>query len=75
MNDKATFILADDMVIGANFEMYNNGFYNPTQINKFTNNSNNTIESYIELYKNIPQRRIEQLQSWKQLKILVLGIC
>lgn len=51
LNDKATFILADDMVIGANFEMYNNGFYNPTQINKFTNNSNITIESYIELYK------------------------
>lgn len=73
LNNKAKFILANDMVIDSDFEIYNQKFYNKSQIEKFINNLNyQKLKQYIYLYKKYKKAKstaYEQIQQMSNFKV------
>lgn len=73
LNNKAKFILANDMVIDSDFEIYSQKFYNKFQIEKFINNLNyQKIRQYIDLYKKYKKAKsiaYEQIQQMGNFKV------
>ena len=67
LNSKAEFILADDMVIGSDFDMYKSNFYDSEHARNFINSADSSnILKYTFLYKkylNDRERALKKLES------------
>lgn len=74
LNSKAEFILADDMVIGSDFDMYKSNFYDSELVRNFINSADSSnILKYTFLYKKYLNDRERALKKLKTINNYEVG--
>lgn len=74
LNQKANFILADDMAIGTDFNMHNKAFYNEKNAISFINSlDTDKMSQYISLYNRYQKEKLKILEQLREIEDFTVG--